>query len=117
MIFYLFWYFFSFLNYHLNYFDYFNDVSDVSDIPDGDWRAAKLEVERLRNLISQVDCNILDDIEEIEKKRTPLKKQLSSQIMNGYSYDDSEGCIIAPPITANLSKQETSEVYSYFYFF
>jgi hypothetical protein len=28
--------------------------SDVSDIPDGDWQAAKLEVERLRNLIARV---------------------------------------------------------------
>ena len=82
----------------------------MSDIPDGDWRAAKLEVERLRNLISQVDCNILDDIEEIEKNRTPVKKPLPNQTVAGYSYDDSEGCIIAPPITATISKQETSEV-------
>jgi hypothetical protein len=32
----------------------FISVSDVSDIPDGDWQAAKLEVERLRGLISRV---------------------------------------------------------------
>jgi hypothetical protein len=58
--------------------------SDASDIPDGDWETAKLEVARLRALINkvigknnfkiyitmryQVDCAILDDIEEREEE-------------------------------------------------
>lgn len=33
---------------------------NVSDIPDGDWVAAKKEVERLRTLISQVDSGVLE---------------------------------------------------------
>jgi hypothetical protein len=36
------------------FFHLFFFLSDVSDIPDGDWQAAKLEVERLRGLISRV---------------------------------------------------------------
>lgn len=83
--------------------------SDVSDIPDGDWKAAKLEVERLRQLIAQVDCNILDDIEEMEMKRTPVKRS-QPVISSGYSYDASDGSLIAPPVTATISKQETIDV-------
>jgi hypothetical protein len=59
----------------------------------------------------QVDCNILDDIEEIEQKRIPVPARTSSQIgSNGYSYDDTDGTIVAPPITAVISKQESQEV-------
>lgn len=36
------------------FISYIYHDSDVSDIPDGDWQAAKLEVERLRNLIARV---------------------------------------------------------------
>jgi hypothetical protein len=61
----------------------------------------------------QVDCNILDEIEEIEEKRTPKKNPLNQQTAStsaGYSYDDSDGAIIAPPVTATISKQESNEV-------
>jgi cystathionine beta-lyase family protein involved in aluminum resistance len=59
----------------------------------------------------QVDCNLLDEIEEIEEKRTPKKIQSNQQTSSaGYSYDDSDGAIIAPPVTATISKQESNEV-------
>lgn len=61
-----------------------------------------------------MDCNILDEIEEIEEKRTPKKmNSLPQQTSSaGYSYDDTDGAIIAPPVTATISKQESHEVKS-----
>lgn len=56
-----------------------------------------------------MDCNLLDDIEEIEQKRTPKKVLPQNTSSAGYSYDDTDGAIIAPPITAAISKQESHE--------
>mmetsp|Transcript_4358 Transcript_4358/g.6697 ORF Transcript_4358/g.6697 Transcript_4358/m.6697 type:complete len:341 (-) Transcript_4358:40-1062(-) len=90
--------------------------SDVSDIPDGDWEAAKKEVERLRNLICQVDCNMLDEIEEVEAIKSKPKQELhlestpAAASAADSTFGDEEDCIIAPPVSATLSKQESNDV-------
>lgn len=90
--------------------------SDASDIPDGDWQTAKKEVERLRNLISQVDCNMLDDIEEREtakhlnKKESPKEPSQTCVSATDSAFGDEEDCVVAPPVSATLSKQESYDV-------
>lgn len=41
-------------------------LRNASDIPEGDFNAAKREVERLRFLIAKVDHNMLEEISKFE---------------------------------------------------
>lgn len=97
--------------------------ADASDIADGDWETAKKEVARLRDLINKVDCELLDEIEEIEEKKVDqqtTKRALSHKsqeiesdigVMDSVMVDENDDdAIIAPPLSAIISRQESTDL-------
>ncbi|CAE7455794.1 CML6, partial [Symbiodinium microadriaticum] len=84
---------------------------DVSDIADGDWETAKKEIARLRSLIKKVECDVLDELEVIEEKQKKFECNRAIDVMDSVMIDKEDGdAIIAPPITAIITRQESNDV-------